>query len=63
MGVLPRPQRAMANVARELLKRELLQLMKADDSGFSVGLEVPVCLGAILACVCSCLCFSPVPVH
>lgn len=53
----------MANVARELLKRELLQLMKADDSGFSVGLEVPVCLGAILACVCSCLCFSPVPVH
>merc|ERR1719223_744032 len=29
----------MTHVARELLKRELVQLMKADDSGFSVGLE------------------------
>mmetsp|Transcript_30018 Transcript_30018/g.64854 ORF Transcript_30018/g.64854 Transcript_30018/m.64854 type:complete len:167 (+) Transcript_30018:243-743(+) len=29
----------MAHVARELLKRELIELMKSDDSGFSVGLE------------------------
>jgi len=29
----------MAHVARELLKRELVQLMKDESSGFSVGLE------------------------
>eukprot|EP00931_Biecheleriopsis_adriatica_P007948 TRINITY_DN109189_c0_g1_i1.p1 TRINITY_DN109189_c0_g1~~TRINITY_DN109189_c0_g1_i1.p1 ORF type:complete len:191 (-),score=51.17 TRINITY_DN109189_c0_g1_i1:96-596(-) len=29
----------MAHVARELLKRELVQLMKDEESGFSVGLE------------------------
>lgn len=29
----------MAHVARELLKRQLVQLMKDEDSGFSVGLE------------------------
>eukprot|EP00927_Polykrikos_kofoidii_P036307 TRINITY_DN3063_c0_g1_i2.p2 TRINITY_DN3063_c0_g1~~TRINITY_DN3063_c0_g1_i2.p2 ORF type:complete len:167 (+),score=24.59 TRINITY_DN3063_c0_g1_i2:101-601(+) len=29
----------MAHVARELLKRELVQVMKDEESGFSVGLE------------------------
>lgn len=29
----------MANVARELLKKQLIELNKDDTSGFSVGLE------------------------
>lgn len=29
----------MANVARELLKKQLIELNKDDSSGFSVGLE------------------------
>ena len=29
----------MANVARELLKKQLIELTKDSDNGFSVGLE------------------------